>query len=361
MEQSFLSRTDAAVRNRNNIIHYIKKNQPLSRTDIWEAMNMSRASVTQIIRQLLESDLVLETEFGQSTGGRRPQYLVFHGSSRKFYAFDWMTQRLSLMDLDGKLLCEARISLDQPLQPGAFAAAVAKGIQAMEKKTGTPRESVVGLCLALPGLVDSRNGVCIYSIELNWQNVNLRDLFHQVLDLDIFVERTSNMLALGYSSMEHKDDPTHLQLFLLGDEGIGVSTVIHGNCQHGAHCMHGELGHIKTQSDVICSCGQQGCLEAVIKDLLTKSGGEITSEVLDYLSIGVATSINLTDSSYILLVGSYIDRMTFAQKEYLTKAIRNKITGQHLRRLELQFSRETKALSLQGMCTYTFECCFPAD
>ena len=83
MEPSFLSHSDAAQRNRNSILHFIKRSQPLSRTDIWEGMPISRASVTQVTRQLEESGLVREVGVGDSTGGRKPRYLTFNGAAKK--------------------------------------------------------------------------------------------------------------------------------------------------------------------------------------------------------------------------------------------------------------------------------------
>ena len=355
MEHSFLSHADAAQRNRNNILHYIKKHQPLSRTDIWEAMNISRASVTQVIRQLQESGLILETGLGQSTGGRKPQYLVFNGAAKKFYAFDWMTQRLSLLDLGGQLLCEKYIQLERPLQPAAFVATLSAEVRAISAQHCCPDGDVIGLCLALPGQVDSRSGRVIYSVELGWQDVQISTTFRQALGMDVFVERTANLMALGCSNLEHARNSTHFQLFLLGSDGIGVSSVFHGNCQHGANYMHGELGHIKTSEDVLCACGQKGCLEAVVNDRILKSGGKITDEVLEFLAMGIAASINIADASYAMMVGSYVNQMTPSQQEYLTKAIRNKVTGQHLRHLELHFSSQTKELALSGMCAYAFD------
>jgi hypothetical protein len=361
MEHSFLSHADAAQRNRNNILHFIKKHQPLSRTDIWEALDISRASVTQVIRQLQESSLITETGLGESSGGRKPQYLMFNGAGKKFFAFDWMTQQLSLLDLDGQLLYETHIPLERPLQPTSFGMALSAQVQAIAAQHLCPTEDIIGLCLAMPGLVDSRKGRVIYSVELGWQDVPIGSLLQQMLDMDVFVERTANIMALGCQALEDIKQATHLQLFLLGSDGIGVCSVFHGNCQHGANYMHGELGHIKTGEDVLCSCGQTGCLEAVIHDRMLRSGGHLSAEILELLSIGIAASINISDVSCAMLVGSYINQMTLTQQEYLTNAIRSKVTGQHLRHLELHFSENTKDLALSGMCAYAFDRYFPLD
>ena len=86
-----------------------------------------------------------------------------------------------------------------------------------------------------------------------------------------------------------------------------------------------------------------------------------TEEVLELLSMGIAASINISDASYAMMVGSYVNQMTPPQQEYLTKAIRSKVTGQHLRHLELHFSSQTKELALSGMCAYVFDRHFSID
>lgn len=361
MEPSFLSHSDAAQRNRNSILHFIKRNQPLSRTDIWEGMPISRASVTQVIRQLEESKLVLDVGVGDSTGGRKPRYLTFNGAAKKFYAFDWMSQRLFLLDLDGHILCEKSIQFDRVIKPAAFVSALSAAIREIAAQALCPEADIIGLCLSLPGIVDFRSGKVIYAVELGWQNVPIGDTLQEALGMNVYVERLSNMMALGCDRLEHAQQATHFQLFLLSSGGIGVSSVFHHNCQHGANYMHGELGHIKTDEDILCSCGQRGCLEAVIADRLLHSGGVMTQEVLNYLSIGIATAINICDIGYAVMVGSYVDQMTPAQRDELSRLIRDKVTGPHLRELELFFSDQTRELTLSGMCTYTFDRYFSVD
>lgn len=361
MEHSFLSHSDAAQRNRNSILHYIKRHQPLSRTDIWEGMPISRASVTQVIRQLEESGLILEAGMGLSTGGRKPQYLTFNGAAKKFYAFDWMSRQLFLLDLDGHTLFEETVQLKKSIQPDAFVHVLTTRIQAIADRKICPEEDIIGLFLALPGIVDYRGGKIVYTVELGWQNVPIGALLQKALGMNVYVERSGNLIALGCTNLEHVRHATHFQLFLLDNDGIGVSSVFHGNCQHGANYMHGELGHIKTNENIPCSCGQTGCLEAVIHERMRKADGIITNAVLEYLSIGIATAINISDVSYAMMVGSYVNQMTPSQQEYLTKAVREKVTGQHLRHLELHFSDHTKELMLNGICTCIFDRYFSVD
>lgn len=358
MQHSFLSHEEEARRNRNNILHYIKKHGPISRTDIWKHMDVSRASVTQVVRQLQENNLILEGDEGESTGGRKPQYIQFNGMAKKLYAFDWASRTLCLMSMGGDILYEKKISFDSDVTAVKFVTTMDKEVNSIKEKGLCAAEDIVGFGLALPGLIDSKNTIVINSVELGWQNVNLQELFRHHFSEKIYLERYGNLMALGEQSMEKFKTSEHFQLFILDAGGIGVSTLIHSNCQHGANYMHGELGHIKMPSDVICSCGQRGCLEAVVHELMVRSGGKLSDEILEYLAMGVSAAINILDSSVAILVGSYVEMMTQTQKDLLIQSIRSKLTSQQLRKIDIHFSKETKRMALTGISEYVFSSYF---
>lgn len=361
MRKSFLSHADAAIRNRNSVLHYVRYSEGISRTDIWEDMDISRASVTQVIRQLQENNLIREVGEGKSTGGRKPTFITFNGESLKLYVFDWTHRTLYLTDMNGRVIYEENLLFDKPVSPDGFGTALLGRIAAIDAMRLCDSGQIIGIGLALPGLVDSRNCAVIHSVELGWQNVNLRDLLGQRFGNSIYLERIGNAMALGaYYHGRHRQT-NHFQLFIAGDDGIGMSTVIHGDCQHGAGCMHGELGHIKLGGSEHCSCGQRGCLEAVVSRLLSENGGKLNYEILDYLSIGISTAINISDPDAILVVGSFVQRMSDGQKQYLEGAILDRVTGKHMRKLVIDFSNETKKTAFDGMIDYVFNRYFAVE
>ena len=357
MDASFLSHADAALRNRNTILHYVKKHAPVSRTDIWENIDMSRAAVTKIVRDLQEMDLLMETEQGESTGGRKPLFMVFNGKNQLFFAFDWISQTMFLMNLNGEILSEIQIRFESNVSPDSFADALNAVIDQILDGDMHLRGEIVGIVLAMPGIIDEKNCIVLSSVELGWQNVAIQSFFRERFGKHIYMERTGNLLVLSAATHFTKDY-AHIQLFTLGTDGIGVSSLIHGSCQHGAWRMHGELGHIKLVSDIPCPCGQVGCLEAIVNHLFKESGGKLTKEILDYLAIGVSTAVNICDS-HIVLMGSYIDIMDDVQKDYLITSIRSKVTSASLRQFDVHFAYNKQQLMLQGLCDYMFACLFP--
>lgn len=359
MKNAFLSHADAAFRNKNTIVHYVKKHGLVSRTDIWENLDISRAAVTKIVRNLQESNILMETVQGESTGGRKPLFLIFNGKRNLFFAFDWSFRCLYLMDLNGDIYFERTLDFQEQVSPSSFVDTLSSAMYNILENCKIPKESLSGLLLAMPGIIDTKNCTILSSVELGWQNIDLHDLFAENFGQNIYVERTGNILVLS-AGTHLKKNYAHIQVFTLGTDGIGVSSLIHGSCQHGEWCMHGELGHIKLMSDVQCRCGQIGCLEAIVKQLFEKNNCKLTDEILDYLAIGISTSVNICDS-HIVLIGSYVDLMDATQKEYLINSIRNKITSSHLRQFDVHFANNKKQLMLNGLCDYMFEQIFPIE
>ena len=156
MEHAFFSHEEAAIRNRNSILRFVRAHAPVSRTDIWETVNISRASVTQIIRQLQEQQLITETGEGESSGGRKPRFLMFRGEARKFYAFDWASGSLYLMDLAGTVLAERELRFEAGISPAAFAARLKQEIYGIDAGNLCSEAELVGFGLSLPGQIDCR-------------------------------------------------------------------------------------------------------------------------------------------------------------------------------------------------------------
>ena len=361
MKNSFLSHADAAQRNKHHILHFVKAYQPVSRTDIWERMDISRASVTQIIRQLQESGLIVETGEGESTGGRKPRYLMLRPNARKFYAFDWLSRTLFLMDMGGNVLREKRMNFSGHVEPEVFAQTILEGVEQMEAAGLCAPEEAAGLVLSLPGLVDIHTGTVIYAVELNWRGVNIRSLFQRRFGDNVYMEKLTNVMALGEHTDTRWENTSHFQLFVLSGGGIGVATIVHGGCQHGANCMYGELGHMKLPVDVTCSCGQKGCLEAIVKEELRRSGGAITEGILYYLSVGVAASVNISDAGTIVLTGELVERMDQQQRQKLTHMICENVTGQQFRKFRILYRDQTKKLAVKGISALFFDSYFPLD
>ena len=360
MSEEFLSHTDAAIKNRNLILRFVRKNKIVSRSDIWTNMRISRASVTQIIRQMQESNLIMESNHAQpvlrqNAKGRNPvRNLCINDNARYMYIFDWNEKLLCLVNLGGEIIESLSLSFPLKCDPQIFAEIVLESISRLRNLRPVNPEEFLGFGLSMPGLVDCRSLTVLYSVELGWRNVSIKELFFSQFGENIFLEQTANMIALGEHEFGTAKDYNHILLILMENEGVGSAVVVHGDCQHGQNYMHGELGHIKLPSDIPCPCGQKGCLEAVVRYHMMNSNGVINDAVIRYLSTGIATAINLYDPGIVLLTGKLIWSCSPAQQEQLIENARCQVTDGYIRSLSFQICSKENYMGIKGMCAHIF-------
>ena len=352
--EEFLSHAVAARFNRNSVLRFIMKNGPVSRTDIWNTMDISRASVTQIIRQLRAENLIVEKGVHRSQDGRSTRRLGINSSGRGMYLFDWNCGLLCRANWDGTIQDQIHLSFPNPCTPFVFQECILNGLDRLECEKTPDLERFLGLGIALPGIVDYRKHTVDYSVELGWRSVDIRTMFKHRFGDSVFLERTGNMLALGEEYYGRAKNYDSVLVVMLDFNGIGASVVVHGECQHGSNSMYGELGHIKLPSDVICSCGQKGCLEAVVNHHRLHNGNCFDEQLQEYLALGISTAINLYDPSIILLTGGLIHGLTPEEKASFITRLRSKITNERSRELTVDYCENGELMGIKGLSVYVF-------
>lgn len=114
-------------------------------------------------------------------------------------------------------------------------------------------DGVTAVGVVVPGVV--RGGTVLYSTNVPWQDVPLRDLLHAALGVPVTVGNDVNGAALAEA------DTGDLFYLALGT-GIGGAVVANGKLLLGARGLAGEIGHAPIWPDgELCGCGQRGCLE----------------------------------------------------------------------------------------------------
>jgi glucokinase len=131
--------------------------------------------------------------------------------------------------------------------------------------TSSASDSIQGVGLSIPGVVDPSNGTVAYPPNLpHWTEIAvteiLRDRHHIALPLAI--ENDAHAAAWGaqkFGTARHDDS---FILISLGT-GVGGAIVIDRQLYRGTHGMAGEIGHMIIQADgPISSAPTKGTLEA---------------------------------------------------------------------------------------------------
>lgn len=129
-----------------------------------------------------------------------------------------------------------------------------------------PDLSAVGL--SVPGIVDSENGIALYSETLGWRNLELAKSLGQKAGIPVrlFHDVTVGGLAeLRVGAAKGFDS----SIIIIIGTGLGACIILDGKV-YRPHATVGEIGHGPTRNQRPCPCGKFGCLE------MTVSGGALS-------------------------------------------------------------------------------------
>lgn len=253
--------------NRRIVLNLIREHQPISRAELARRMNVRRAALTAIVRDLLAAGDIYETGRAVSVRGRRPTLIRVRTSGRLAVAVDIRPGHTSiaLADFSGAVL--ARDMFETPRDPDALAARLVTRVEAiMEGRTSDDDESAVcqGIGIVVPGMVDRRSGQVLYAPRLGWRNVNLRDAIHARIDVPVSVESAPIACALARLwLMTGEPRGVNNFAYVSVSDGVGVGIVMAGEVLRGENHTAGELGHVSLDPNgPVCACGKRGCWEA---------------------------------------------------------------------------------------------------
>jgi glucokinase len=152
--------------------------------------------------------------------------------------------------------------------------------------------------LVVPGLVDDRGGIAIYSENIRWRDVPFRELVADQCGLPVGFGhdvRAGGLAEHTLGAARGCDDV----LFMPIGTGISGAMYVGGRLIENEYA--GEIGHIDVGSGEACACGAAGCLEAVAsgasiaKRYNRAAGGSAagSQEVLELMAAGdqVATLV----------------------------------------------------------------------
>jgi glucokinase len=117
--------------------------------------------------------------------------------------------------------------------------------------------------VVVPGVVDERAGVAVWSSNVGFRDVPLRDLVAARLGLPAVLGHDVRAGGVAEARLGAGRSERHV-LFVAIGTGIAAAHVVDGTAFAGAHGAAGEVGHVVVRPDgPACRCGARGCLEAV--------------------------------------------------------------------------------------------------
>ncbi|WP_421693210.1 ROK family transcriptional regulator [Aestuariivirga sp.] len=301
--------------NRRIVLEAIRRHGPVERADIARRVGLTVQTVSNIIRELEELDLVTFSR-AQPKGRGSPATSLTLNPSGAFAVGLSVTPRgieAALVDLAGTLIAEEQLLLAQPGPEWAFTE-VARLMKSFREKI--PGRRLLGVGLAMPGPfdIDSMSFVGPTTLE-SWRGIPVEQKLAEATALPAFIESDHAAAALGeclYGAGREVRDFYYLYFGV----GLGGSMVQDGLPVRGARRNAGEIGHVPmVVNGRPCSCGNRGCLERYLsleayarREPIIGRAAWI-EEAAPLLRNAVVTIENLFDPDTIVIGGIAEDEM----------------------------------------------------
>ncbi len=129
------------------------------------------------------------------------------------------------------------------------------------EKQGISIEDIKAVGMGIPGTINDKKGVIVYSNNINFKNVPIVSEFRKYIDKPTFIGNDANVAALGEQRFGAGKGYNDVIVVTLGT-GIGTGIVIDGKLFVGREGAGAEGGHICLKAGgELCSCGKRGCWE----------------------------------------------------------------------------------------------------
>ncbi len=263
--------------NRALVIKWIRNHGPISRTDISKETKLGLSTVTNIVEDLINNKLVFEVGEADSSGGRRPVLLEFN------YEFGYTIGIkieenhiiLALTNLKAKILNKVILSCNKGEKSENVILLIVEGINKLIEKSNIPKDRVLGIGIAVSGLINGQKGIVIRSSLLGWSNVQLRERIESEFNVPVYIDNDVNAYTLAELWLGYGREHDNFICLSVG-AGIGAGIVIDKKLYIGQFGGAGEFGHSIIQvNGYQCHCGQRGCLEMYASEKFLEKEGNL--------------------------------------------------------------------------------------
>lgn len=244
----------------------LRDGRPWTRAQLAEATGLARSTITARIDTLMRLGLVAPFGGARSTGGRPPALFALNPTAKLVVGVDVGAThaRAALTDLNGSILGEIDARLAVADGPEAVLAWVVESVRHLVDASERPIDDLAAIGIGLPGPVEHSTGRPINPpIMPGWDRYDVPAHLQANYPVPVLVDNDVNIMALGERRL-HLREVDDLVLIKVAT-GIGAGIVSGGVLQRGAQGTAGDLGHVRVPGadDVLCRCGNSGCLEAV--------------------------------------------------------------------------------------------------
>ena len=341
------SRNADSVRRRNlsAVLTLVHRERSVSRSRLTSLTGLNRSTVAALVAELVRRGLVVESEPGSNNRVGRPSPMVQPDPRIVAFAVNPEIDAITvgLVGLGGTMVTRVRHELERPPTVAEAVSIASAIIDQIHPRSGDSHV-VVGVGMALPGLVRDRDGVVRLAPHLDWVDEPVAGLLEAATGYRVVGGNDARLGAnaeLLFGAGRGVRDLVYLNG---GASGIGGGVIVDGTPLRGVEGYAGEFGHtLVTGRRARDAAGAQGSLELEVtrddllrvlrmngadpdeleRALVASTSAEVRSEVrrqLDFLGIALRNAVNILNPELVVL-GGFLGALFAVDGDYLESKV----------------------------------------
>lgn len=314
-------------KNRKNVFRIIYEGKKISKSEIAKRLELSMPTIAQNLSELFEKNLIYVNGTFDSTGGRKAKAIEFNAGARHSIGIDITKNHISgvLLNLYGEIIYSVRLRF-RFQSKDSYYSELQKLVEHIIKKSGVETESILGIGISIPAIVEKDNKKVSYIPIIE----ELSSIYDDLGDYFSFPYRIFNDSNCGgYAELWHQKQVKNM-FYLSLSNSVGGAILMNNEVYEGESSHSGEIGHTTLEIDGRpCYCGKKGCVDAYCnaQNLSNLTDGDLNhffelldigdeqckaawDEYLKYLSAVVNNLGNILDCDIMLggYVGGYMEK-----------------------------------------------------
>lgn len=331
-----------AVRRHNlgTLLRHVHDSGEVSRAELTGQMGLNRSTIAGLVTELDNLSLIEHTSpaTGPRGAGRPSAGVRIREDGPYVVAVDLGVDRAEVarVGLGGRIWVRAAAAIPEEPEAWQIGATVAGLIRHVVASSADA--PLLGIGVAVPGLVRRSDGLIRHAPNLNWHDVSFGSIVLAALSLDVPIA-LGNDADLGALAEHRRGAAVAVDdlVYLSGNVGVGAGVITGGNRLEGVAGYAGEIGHLcHDPGGLVCHCGSRGCWETVVgapaiadaircpADQVARLGGILDAmttpprelrPIGTELGRGLAAVVNLFNPSVVILGGYFLPLFRLCRTE----------------------------------------------
>lgn len=246
-------------KNRSATIEYIIQEGKVSRAQIANHLGVNKASISEIVMNLLQYEILEEIGVGCSSqqGGRKPVLLQLHKEACLFLSIDlgYNYIRMLLTYMNGEQVAYREYE-NVVIERETIINMLNEVIQEILQNAPNTIHGLKAITLGIHGaVIDNQIKFTPY---YDLVHLPIKDELQNMFHVPVYYENEANLSAVA----NHAIKSCHNMISISIHSGVGSGIITNDKLYRGECGFGGEIGHMILFPDGNpCPCGNDGCLE----------------------------------------------------------------------------------------------------